>query len=220
MLGYRDRGGRCEGIYIKEVGSTALLVASFTESFENYQVQSGQPLQVEWDNPPDAGPVRLRAQSLRRRLYYRMDSEQPAGSASFRWPSDVLASLNILKNDVGLVGTTRMTLGQTTRDVLVPLRIRQQSAPVRTGRYRLVLLPGAELQEVFISLAKPGPNGLPKVFIKDGVKLGYGFYPAERGIEIPIEGLTEAGAYYLSIGAAFRNGEASTVEVWFYQAKP
>src|SRR2546422_5964133 len=51
------------------------------------------------------------------------------------------------------------------RSVLVPLRIRQGSAPVRTGSYRLLLLPGAELTEVYISLARAGPDGLPKTLI-------------------------------------------------------
>ncbi len=75
-FGYRDRGDRCEGVYIKEVSSTALTVASFTEVFEPYDLQSSEPLHLAWDRPPGNASVRLRAQSLRRRLYYRMDAVQ------------------------------------------------------------------------------------------------------------------------------------------------
>src|SRR5919108_743620 len=80
--GYRMRGDRCEGIYIKEVSTTILLVASLTESFEDYDLNSSKPLLIEWNKASGDGVVRLRAQGLRRRLYYRMDTVRPRGSLS------------------------------------------------------------------------------------------------------------------------------------------
>jgi putative ABC transport system substrate-binding protein len=35
-LGYRERGDRCEGLYIRDVSSTTLLIGSFTESHQEY----------------------------------------------------------------------------------------------------------------------------------------------------------------------------------------
>lgn len=215
-LGYRDRGNRCEGIYVKQVGSTMLLVASFTESFADYTLEAGKPLQLEWDLPPGQSPVRLRAQGLKRRLYYRMDTSQPPGNKSYSWAVNVLASLNIRKPDIGVVGLTRYRVGQTEREVYLPLRISQAGRPIRTGRYTLILLPGVELAEVFVSLAPTGADGQPGKFIRDGEKLGYGYYPAERGVAIPLSGLPQAGIYYLEIGAALSSGGTTTVQLWFY----
>ena len=71
--GYRVRGNRCEGVYIREVSNTTLHIASLTESFEDYDLSSGKDLLVEWTAPAKAN-VRLRTHSLRHKLYYRMDA--------------------------------------------------------------------------------------------------------------------------------------------------
>src|SRR5262249_51163059 len=102
----------------------------------------------------------------------------------------------------------------------IPLRISQEAKAIRSGGYKLLLLPGVELTEIFISLASTGASGRPKTFIRDGEALGYGYYPAERGLEIPISGLKEPGIYYMEIGAKLRSGGTSTVELWFYHPHP
>src|ERR1700722_4918720 len=67
--GYRLRGDRCEGIYVQPVsGSAALLVASFTESFAEFDPSSSDPLSVEWSSPAQT-PVHLRAYALHEKLY-------------------------------------------------------------------------------------------------------------------------------------------------------
>jgi hypothetical protein len=102
--GYRVRGDRCEGIYIKDVaGSANLLVASFTESFEDYDPASGTDLLIDW-KAPERGEVRLRAYALRRRLHYCMDTLRPGARTSYVWPSGLLNALSIAKQDLGVVG--------------------------------------------------------------------------------------------------------------------
>jgi hypothetical protein len=147
-----------------------------------------------------------------------MDTVLPPGSTSYVWSSGVLSSLNVARNDLGIVGLTQYSVGQRDLDVYIPLRVSKEGKTIRTGRYNLVLLPGVELAEIFISLASTRSDGQPEKFIKDGEKLGYGYYPAERAIEIPISGLTRAGLYYLEIGATLRSGGVSTVELWFYHS--
>lgn len=215
-LGYRSRGDRCEGLYIKQVGSTTLHVASFTENFEDYDINSGRDLLIEWDKPPDNKTIHLRAQGVKPKLYYRMDTYRPAGNRSYLWPSGILASLKILKKDIGIVGLATFFIGQAEQNVYLPLRIRQNGTSSRTRDYTLLLLPGVQLSEVYISLASVGPDGRPANFIKQGERLGYGYYPAERGIEIPVSGLQGSGFYYLQIAATLRSGSSSSIELWFY----
>lgn len=216
-LGYQDRGDRCEGTYIKQVGSTTLFVASFTEFFEQYDVKSGKPLQIEWDNLENKTGVQIRALGVKQKLYYRMDSFEPAAATSYSWSTNILASLNISKKDIGIIGTMRHNVGQVQRDIYLPLRIGQQASAVGGGVYNLALLPGVELSEIYVSIAPVGPDGHPQNFIKDNEKLGYGYYPAERIIEIPISGLNSTGIYYMEIGAALRSGGISTLELWFHK---
>src|SRR3989442_1119190 len=158
-LGYRRRGDRCEGVYVQQVGGTALVVASFTESFEDYRPNAtGSPLTVEW-TPLNGEQVTLRAEGLRRDLYYRMDATRPAAPNSYRWPSDVLAARKILKPDLGVLGWTRQSIGGVTRNVYLPLRIAQRGAPASSAVYELVLFPSVALKEVYVTISQLNAAG-------------------------------------------------------------
>lgn len=214
--GYRLRGDRCEGIYIQPVsGSTTLLVASFTEFFEDFDPSSSGQLSVEW-SPPAETPIHLRAYALREKLYYQMDAIVAAGKTAYLWPAGVLNALHLSKQDIGIVGFTEYRVGGENRILYVPLRIQQKNQKPTHG-YQLVLLPGSELKEVFISLAQVGTDGLHSFLISDR-PLGKGYYPAERGILIEIPHLKTPGVYYLEIGATSRYGGPITQRMWFYHA--
>jgi hypothetical protein len=215
-LSYHDLGDRCEGIYAEQVGGTTLRVVSLSEYFENYNLQTGKPLFINWDKPPGNTVIRLRAQSIKSKLYYRMDTYCNHDSISFKWSSGILFSLNILKNDIAVQALTKYAIGKTERDIYLPVRIIQETKRVDKRKLNLVLLPGEELTEVFISLAKIGNYGQHEPFIKDGEKLGYGYYPPNRAIEIPITGLKDIGTYYMQIGATLKSGSAASIEFWFY----
>jgi len=216
-LGYQLRNDRCEGRYVQEVASTILITASFTESFEDYDLKSGEDLIVEWTTPKDQN-IHLRAQGLKPRLYYRMDTVRTPGSPSYQWPTDILRTLNISRGDMGVIAWARYSISGISQDVYLPLRIRQKQKAVQSGAYRVVLWSGRELAEVFISLATVKADGSPGTFIKDGEALNYGYYPAERGIEFEIPKPDKPGIYYLEIGATLRSGGVVTIENWFYHA--
>ena len=136
--GYRLRGDRCEGIYIREdAGNTTLLVASFTEHFEDFAPTSGKNLNIQWAALGDA-VLRLRAQGLSHMLHYRMDSMRPPGNTSYIWPSNLLAVLRIRKQDIGVVGITSRLVGDTRREVYVPLSVGLQTGRVRSQNHELV----------------------------------------------------------------------------------
>src|ERR1700752_3824995 len=57
--GYQVRGDRCEGLYVQPVsGTSSLLVASFTEYFEDFDPSSIDKLSLEWSYPATT-PIRL-----------------------------------------------------------------------------------------------------------------------------------------------------------------
>jgi hypothetical protein len=61
--GYRVRGDRCEGVYIQEVALGTLVIASFTESYEDFDSGLEQDLQPDW-TVPRAAQVRIRAHGI------------------------------------------------------------------------------------------------------------------------------------------------------------
>jgi len=215
--GYRLRGDRCEGIYIQPVGSTALLVASFTEVFENFDPKSPARLSLEWSSPAE-NAIHLRAYGLHEKLYYQMDAVVPSGKTSFLWPTDVLDALHLSREDIGVVGFTDSKIGASSETLYLPLRIRQEAKQKLAGGFQLVVLSGSELEELFVSLAKVGRDGRPQSFLISDKPLGRSYYPAERSIPVDIPKLSEPGIYYLELGATSRNGSSATQQIWFYNA--
>jgi hypothetical protein len=211
--GYRQRGDRCEGIYIQEVSGAPLTIASWTESFESYNLPSTTALSIEWDAPVTSG-ARLVAQSLRRRLYYRMDAS-PSGR-SFSWQPDLLAAIQIPKTDLGITGSYQGLVNGQVRDILLPLRISQTDQPKPSGGYTLLVIPGVEFKELFVTLAAADAKN--SAALKNGEPLRYGYYPAERPVEIPISGLPKPGIYHLQIGATLAGGGLTTADLWFYHS--
>jgi hypothetical protein len=197
-----------------------MLIASFTASFSDFDVAVGEPLLVEWSMIPAASaPVRLRAYGLRPKLYYRMDTTRPPGPGRFTWPTSVLASLNVRPGDAGVVGWTERAVGPTKRNVYLPLRIRQRQASSSLGgAYRVVLLPGRELTEVYVTIATVDDQGRRAKYLRKGVPLQLGYYPAGKGIVVPVTGLKEPGVYYLELAATLRSGGSAAVDLWFYHA--
>jgi hypothetical protein len=214
---YSYRDNRCEGIYIQEVANTPLQVVSLTESFENYDLNLEQGLLVEW-TPFSDRSVQLRAQGLRRRLYYRMDTIRVGNTGAFRWPSVLLSVLNIPQKQLGVIAWVNTTVGQIERNVYLPLRISQQQQPHLSRHYTMVLLPARDLNELFISLATVGPDGQPAKFLTDGKSQGHGRYPAQWPIAIHIPYPSTKGFYYIEIGATLSGGGVSTTELWFFHS--
>jgi hypothetical protein len=216
---YIQRGDRCEGVYIQAVGGTTLALLSFTASFGEIDIESGRPLLLEWSAPPGDRDVQLRAQSMKRRLFYRMDSSIRAGGTRYRWPTDGLAAVKLARADLGLVGFTRMTIGGVEQEVLLPLSVSQSAgthaAPVA---YLLLLRPAVGLSELFVSVAPLGPDGRPAHGVAPARERGYGLYPADALVEVPIDAPRKRGLYAVQIGARPRSGGSTTLQFVFHQA--
>jgi hypothetical protein len=128
--------------------------------------------------------------------------------------TEMLAALNVRRSELGVVGWASHKIGVKERDLYLPLRI-MQSGPMPADRVQLVVSPAAELSEVFVTLARVGADGRPGNALLNHRPLGYGYYPAERAVSIPISGLTTPGVYVVELGATLRGGGASSVRLWF-----
>jgi hypothetical protein len=215
--GYRSMGDRCEGVYAKQVGGTTLFLASFTESFENYDLKSQDSLVVSWPAPADVA-LQIRAETMRRGRYYRMDTRRPAGDTAYHWSNHVLSIEQIRRRDLGIMGWMQLPVGRESQLVQVPLRVEQQQAARTCGSYELQVVPGERLKEVYTSLAPVGADGKPGSFLYQDQALGYGFYPAEAPIKLLIDRakLPRAGIYYLKLAARLDSGGSATKEYYLY----
>ena len=221
-IGYRARGDRCEGLYVQEVSGDALEVVSFTWDFQNLPFKQGSPLTLAWP-PATNADVRLRASGLKRELYYRMDSLLPAGTTSYKWPSDILAHLGLSEDNIGILCWTDTAFDASKNRLYLPIQLHQPvaaSAPVAEA-YKIAIISNVELEEVYVSLYPVDRSGHKGKAIRSSKKLDQGFYPADRPIyfRILFSELAGAGAdvYALSIGAELKNGDPRNApEFLFY----
>jgi len=216
--GYRWRVSRCEGRYAQDVSGSGLLrIVSLTESFEDFMSTSVRSLRITWPLYGREG-VRLRAISLRRRLYFRMDRENPREATAYDWPSDVVRNIGLVKKEIGVLGWAAAAFGNTRREIYLPLRIGQSSRPSQATMYEVVVLPGAALKDMYYSLAPVGAEGRPGVFLKKNQSLGGSYYSAGQAVRLVLPELRNPGVYFLEVGAVLQDGRPATVTMWFYHA--
>lgn len=220
--GYRVRGDRCEGTYVRDVsGSGILQVAGFIAAFVAFDSEGGQHLSAEWTRVGEA-PVHLRASSLRHRLYYRMDTIRPAGSSSYLWPADMLSTFALKPEELGVVAWTMLPVAGVPRQVYLPLAIAPHGKRLQMGAeaagYRLSLVPTVQLSQVYVTIARVTPTGELGGFVRKEKPLDYGYYPADREVLIEITELPAFGLYYVEIGATLIRGGSSPTRLWFYHA--
>ncbi len=220
-IGYQRREDRCEGIYAVQVNSSQLKLASLVVAFTG-NLATAEELVVEWPTLPAqlGANLRVRAESLPARTYYRMDTVVPSAQGKFRWGTNLLAGLELSRpEDLGVVawGLTSTPRGET--EVYVPLQVHpgQKAAPGKS--YEIAVVPSHRLEEVFVTLRpindRGDPQGTP---IWDRHPLEYGYYPAETATVFRTPDLETPGLYALEIAATQRGETAATHRLWLYHA--
>lgn len=212
----RNGNDRCEGVYAEgKSGDTNLLIASFTETFDNFDANTGKPLILEW-SAPNQSRLKIRSYSLVQKRHYRMDTLRDLNQGSYSWDTSVLAALDFRKSQIGIVGWTETSIGNQKRSLYIPLRVSQSQKPARSRMLQLLIVPGLELREVKISLSLLGANGKPPTVLKKNAQLSGDFYPEHQAFPVAMPALEKSGTYFLSIGAVTRQGTPVSNELWFY----
>ena len=215
-LHYRQRGDRCEGVYGQNVsGSSELQLVGLVEHVERFDDTAAAPVRIEW-TPPEGESVTLRASPLRAGLYYRMETARPIAGTRYDWPSDVRKPLRIGSADIGLLGWTMTALGGTRRELFVPLRVTQRRPSPSVSSYRITLWPSVGLSEVYVTVATTGADGAPARYVQRDEKLGYGFYPAARPIDVRLPVLAARGMYFVRVAATREGGGGATRTFYLY----
>ena len=105
-------------------------------------------------------------------------------------------------------------IGNAERTVFEPLRVRQRAAATQ-GPYRLVVVPGVQVEEIFVSVASLRPSGEPGPYAIDKRPAALGYYPAGRAAAIPVPAPSATGVYRLDLGATLTQGGTSALTAYF-----
>ena len=82
---YKNRGNRCEGFYVANVGARNIDVVALTIGLLKYDLDKGVKLLIS--APTQIRPVHVRAVAIPPRTYYRMDADLDGGKV-LEWPVD------------------------------------------------------------------------------------------------------------------------------------
>ena len=217
---YQMREGRCEGIYAQQVGTVSLDLRSFVEGFGSFDPEKDERLDLTW-KPPNGvkGDVRLRAFSLKAPPYYRMDTAQPAAQGSYRWPSDVLASVELGDKDLGVIAwLTLPGPADRAREVYLPLRAGLPKAS--NDGYQVTFVPSKKLKKVLVTLREIDERGtvIKALFSNKDIGGEFPHFPSKMPTVIPTGKIGPAGYYRLEIKATAASGDFVTSDIDFYHS--
>jgi hypothetical protein len=206
-VAYRMRDDRCEGIYAQQVSSISLEVRSLVTGFGPFDPARNETLDLAWNAPPGSiRDVRLRVFSFKPRTYYRMDTAVPASRGVYHWPTNVLASVELGKDDLGLLAwIERPGPGDSIHPVYLPLRAGAGATKSGDG-YEVSLFPSAPLSEVRLTVSRLDDQEKVVATLRQNEELGYGYYPAATPTVFSTGKLGPAGFYRIVVTATPKTG--------------
>lgn len=210
-LGYRARDSRCEGRYLREVSGSALVVAGFGEPPPAWGAAPSGQAELRWAPTARPSEVRLQAQSLKRRVYYRMDSVRQPAPNHYAWPRELAAALVPGAGELGVLA--RQSGAGPVPEWLLPVRL----GAVVADRYELVLLPGIEWRELRYAVSAVRDDGSPAAVVVKRQALQLGYYPAGRAVRIslPKALLKSEGLYRIDLEVELDDGGTVVRSLWF-----
>lgn len=129
---YKNRGNRCEGLYVADVGSRSIDIVSFTSGSIRYDLNAKSPLKLSVVGRSPL--VNVRAVAITPKTYYRMDTFLQPGKTLI-WPvTDVLLPEHLTDNRIGIFGWTGTEEGKT----FVPVDVKSGAAPPASDHVMLV----------------------------------------------------------------------------------
>jgi len=215
-MAYHMRGDRCEGIYAQQVSAISIEVRSLVAGFGPFDPAKDRELLLAWTAPAGSErDVRLRAFSFKPRIYYRMDTTVPPSRGEYRWPTDVLASVDLGRDDLGLIAWIDLPgPGSSTRPVYLPLRAGVGAAKGDAG-YEVSLIPAVRLSEVHLIVSRLDGKGNVAATLHDK-ELGFGYYPAATPTVFSTGKLGPAGFYRLVVTAVPKSGLSVEQDIELY----
>ena len=207
--GYHDRGGQiCEGTYGTGVSSMGLMLASFTGPMQGINLARKTELTFHWDTVTQS-EIRIKADSLRPKFFYRMDAVRPSSESQLNWTNAIPAYHELRTSEFGILATQTDDSGN---QIYLPLRIGKDGQDPVKGNYVVTVISGVEIKEVYWTLCIPGEE----TCLAWDEALDRRPYAANQSIAIELDRLVTAGRYLLTISAKLRNGSFDSVNVPFH----
>lgn len=218
-ISYQPRGNRCEGTYKRLVSSFGVQLISLTAQSKLHDLcASGQTVHLAWPSFTVSTPIRLRAESLRPQLYYRLDVAVPPNASSFEWAADPRCSpeVRLSPEELGVTAIAEASLGRRRVDALLPVGFFGGAKETVDPPYRALLMPGRRVREVYVSLWQYSAQGVATGIVSERPLAAR---PYSTGRAIPIElaapDLRRPGLYRFRASVEFESGDIEAIDFHF-----
>ena len=190
-MGYKSRGGHCEGFYKSLVSANNFQIVHFTKGRLAYSASEPESIDLSFSNAIEE-PVNIRGLGIPRNLYYQMDVAINKGE-TFSWNTGTV----LLKDQgtkyarlLGLLGF----LESNGRRVYVPVQVNN---PDKESPYQIKLVASAEVTQ--LKWRFRGEEKFKKI------RNGRSFMPG-RAIPIKLDATLPAGEYNIEVQGKERDG--------------
>lgn len=190
-VGYKDRGGRCEGLFRQPVAASAkLAVVGLHRHPPDFSPGSGKPILVTAQAREATAAISLRVLSSRQRQYYRMDAVLDPKSR-FVWPRDVVdhSQVRLTPHEVKAIACEKTC--DVSEPRLVPVSI-SEGGQVASNGVTLWMRAALDLRQLFVSVERESDRS--PVFPNEEVLAGQTL-PAGAPIDVFLP--LKPGAYRL-----------------------
>lgn len=185
-IAYRQREGRCEGLYREPTaGSINLRLIGYHAGYSKQPIPKGSlRIHVLGEDRPQT--TTLRAVGARPRLYYAMDTKNLAPDGRFVWPTDVITHPSIALQPLELaILACSNDCANSEETQYWPVHVGDIVAGQELPLY-VVLQASVPIKEVFLTVSEGGGR------LRDEESVGDGYYPLERPIFIALGELPAA----------------------------
>ena len=178
--GYRLRGDRCEGLYEELSAEGTIRPVSLT--MQETVPAFADRHEIWWVNPAVRSEILLRATSLRRSLFYRMDTITK--SATYFWSTDVARGVKIEPPQLGFMAATQERVRERQQRVYLPVGLTSRPA-AKPGQYRLRAVAPSELLDMSIAVSAVTSANSASVIPRRW--LGFPYYPSSPPMSFSID---------------------------------
>lgn len=212
--------GHYEGIYIREVSSWVLAMASLTTQTNAVHFNEMKELELQWRYPDD-GQLNIYVENLRPKPPYRVELEKQLSERRFIWKLDFPSFYSLGMEQLGILGYFKGEINGKPREIHLPITF--PSIPGKLSvlpNYSFKFIIPEQVNKVFYTLGFLGKDGNASVVIIDENKKIENKVSSGNVYEILIPNSKLAtGYYFVDFSFKFNSNKDLPCECFFYHVK-
>jgi hypothetical protein len=205
-IAYRDRGGRCEGLFQQVIAASAKLrIVGLHRHEPAFQPGSGKPIVVAVRGSQPSSKLSLRIVSSRQRQYYRLDAIVGA-NGRYTWGRDIIDHPRVALSPYDVKALACEGPCEASEPKLFAVSI-AEAGPQQSEGVTIWMRAALDVSKLFLTLERASDG---KVFMNHEEVLGGRVLPAGKPLDVFV---TLPGGAYRFHATVVPTGDTAVDEV-------